>query len=351
MAAGINGIVCFHPPASAQPISTSLVNNRAIRIFGGNLYFSTQKASPTSSNGVYTFTTTPGGDTPAGLVTTPGAGTKLVLATGSASAISDFAFNPDGTIACVADTALGVQKWADHAGTWNLAYTFALAPPSQPAGAFGVAVDFSGEHPVIYATTTETNSTSKKHGGGNRLVRIVDTNASAAITYLAGEDRALGLLTTAESLQSAVMARFINHTAVSLSQITLQFTGELWRQSTVPKALVFHYVMDLAGTNSFDVNPADFVYLPNLDVNFPADPAASGGGPVDGNLAVNQITKRVVNQNIANWPPGGALWLVWQYTNTTGKAQGVGIDNLSFSAIPARARAPQPACPASPGVA
>jgi hypothetical protein len=26
------------------------------------------------------------------------------------------------------------------------------------------------------------------------------------------------------------------------------------------------------------------------------------------------------------------LWLVWQMTDTTGKAQGLGIDNLSFSA-------------------
>ena len=758
VAAGINGIVYFNPPSSSQPISTSLVNNRAIRIFGGNLYFSTQKASPTSNNGLYTFTTTPGGHTTAGLVTTPSVGTNLVFATGSASAISDFAFSADGTIAYVADTALGVQKWINNAGTWNLAYTFALAPISQPAGAFGVAVDFSGDNPVIYATTTETNSTSKKHVGGNHLVRIVDTNAAAAITFLAqakanqafkgldfapdlrprittqpqaqmvtngasqvslmvaatspfpldyqwqfngaivtdtdnitgsttpslnfqtcgagnqggyavvitnpygsttsavavltvsqspippslaaqpvnqtnlvganvsfsvtangtgplayqwsqivnhvtnhlsdglglngeafsgttsniliianaqtndagnylvnisniagatdsrvatltllpvpprisaqptllttavgstasfqvvatgtsltyqwkldgnplfdgagsfgevfrgsgspklvienvqtsdvggysvtiansagstnsqsvplsvvivpppsyisyssagsvytqdfdslpgpgtdytatvaaanpvlingtnysfgnanpfdfaapilpvgspgglglsntmpgwygwveggsgvnrfganagdytaggiqsfgstntyaaSQDRALGLLTTAESLQSAVAARFVNDTPVSLSQITLQFTGELWRQSTVPKSLMFHYVVDPAGTSAFDVNPADYVYLTNLDVNFPADPAASGGVPVDGNVAVNQITNRVVNQIITHWPPGGALWLVWQYTNATGKAQGVSIDNLSFSAFPA----------------
>jgi hypothetical protein len=757
VAAGINGIVYFNPPSSSQPISTSLINNRAIRIFGGNLYFSTQKASPTSNNGIYTFTTTPGAYTPAGLVTTPSVGTNLVFATGSSSAISDFALNADSTIAYVADTVLGVQKWVNGAGTWNLVYTFALAPASQPPGAFGVAVDFSGPDPIIYATTTETNSTSKKSVGGNHLVRIVDTNAAAAIVYLAqantnqafkgldfvpdlrpqvidqpqgqmvtngtpnvsievaatspfslnyqwqlngtnvsdssnitgsttpslnfqtcvtsnqgaytvvitnqysaitsavavltvsltpippsivaqpvnktnfiganvsfsvtasgtgplayqwsqivnnvtnnlsdgpgldgeafsgstsnivvvanaqtndagnyivnvsnmagatnsrvvtltllpvpprisaqpaplttavgsiasfqvvatgtslayqwkynstplsdgagafgevfsgstspnlrianvqtndignysvtitnsvgstnsqsvllnaiilpppsyipyssagsvytqdfdslpgpgtnytvtvaagnpvvingtnysfgnanpfdfaapilptgspgglglanampgwygwvqggpgfnrfganagdyttggiqsfgstnsyaaSKDRALGLLTTAESLQSAIAARFINNTPNALSKITLQFTGELWRQSTVPKSLVFHYVMDARGTNAFDVSPADFVYLTNLDVSFPTNPAASGGVPVDGNLAANQITNSIVNQVITNWPPGGALWLVWQYTNSTGKAQGVSIDNLSFSARP-----------------
>ena len=40
----------------------------------------------------------------------------------------------------------------------------------------------------------------------------------------------------------------------------------------------------------------------------------------------------VLDQTITNWPPGAALWLVWQMTDTTGKAQGLGIDNLSFSA-------------------
>ena len=38
------------------------------------------------------------------------------------------------------------------------------------------------------------------------------------------------------------------------------------------------------------------------------------------------------NQRIANWPQGAALWIVWAMTNTTGSSQGMGIDNLTFSA-------------------
>jgi len=154
----------------------------------------------------------------------------------------------------------------------------------------------------------------------------------ATNSYIESQDRALGIQTTAESRQSAVAARLINNTPSTLNRITLQFTGELWRQSVVPKALVFHYVVDPAGTNGYDTNPADFVFLSELDVNFPTNAAASGGVPVNGNVPANQIPRSVVNQPIADWPPGGALWLVWQYTNSTGKAQGVGIDNLSFSA-------------------
>jgi hypothetical protein len=40
----------------------------------------------------------------------------------------------------------------------------------------------------------------------------------------------------------------------------------------------------------------------------------------------------VLNQTITNWPSGAALWLVWQMTDSSGKAQGLAIDNLSFSA-------------------
>jgi len=56
-----------------------------------------------------------------------------------------------------------------------------------------------------------------------------------------------------------------------------------------------------------------------------------GGIPVDGTATANQTKLSVVDQPIVDWPPGAALWLVWQLTDFTGKAQGLAIDNLSFS--------------------
>ena len=67
-------------------------------------------------------------------------------------------------------------------------------------------------------------------------------------------------------------------------------------------------------------------------MNFPTVSADSGGVAVDGTSPLNQTNLSVLNQTITNWPPGAALWLVWQMTDSTGKAQGLGIDNLSFSA-------------------
>ncbi len=72
--------------------------------------------------------------------------------------------------------------------------------------------------------------------------------------------------------------------------------------------------------------------LPGLSVVFPANPSAVGGLAVDGTASVNQTNLNLVSQAIADWTPGAALWMVWQMADATGKAQGLAIDNLSFSA-------------------
>ena len=104
----------------------------------------------------------------------------------------------------------------------------------------------------------------------------------------------------------------------------------MWRQSNLPKTLQCYYFIDPTATAGFP--GAATAYLPALNVSFPTVPTDSGGVAVDGTSTLNQTNLGVLNQSIANWTPGAALWLVWQMTDSTGKAQGLGIDNLSFSA-------------------
>jgi hypothetical protein len=112
--------------------------------------------------------------------------------------------------------------------------------------------------------------------------------------------------------------------------MNLQFTGEVWRQSNVPKTLQFYYFIDPTGAAAFPGSATAFI--PALNVSIPTVTADSGGVAVDGTSPLNQTNLSVLNQAITNWPPGAALWLVWQMTDSTGKAQGLGVDNLSFSA-------------------
>ncbi len=151
--------------------------------------------------------------------------------------------------------------------------------------------------------------------------------------------RALGLLATSSTKGTAFGVRLLNGTGVTLTRMNVQFTGEVWRQSNVPKTLQFSYYIDLTGTNKFSPTVAT-AFVTALNVNIPTVSADTGGVAVDGTAASNQTNLSVINQTIVNWPPGAALWLIWQMPDSTGKAQGLAVDNLSFSAGVASLQAP-----------
>ncbi|HVV73635.1 MAG TPA: lamin tail domain-containing protein, partial [Verrucomicrobiae bacterium] len=143
-------------------------------------------------------------------------------------------------------------------------------------------------------------------------------------------NRALGLLATSSTGGTAFGARFINQTGRTLRYLNVQFTGELWRQSNLPKTLQVFYYIDPSATAPFSTSLTGM--LPSLNVSLPTSVAATGGIAVDGTAAANQVNLGAANQPISDWPPGTALWLVWQMADDTGKAQGLAIDNLLFSA-------------------
>lgn len=141
-------------------------------------------------------------------------------------------------------------------------------------------------------------------------------------------NRALGLLATSTTGGTAFGVRLINGTGLTLTRMNVQLTGEVWRQSNLPKTLQCYYYVDGTGTSTFGTNQT--ASIPALSVSFPTVAADVNGVAVDGTSPLNQTNLSALAT--INWPPGAALWLVWQMTDSTGKAQGLGIDNLSFSA-------------------
>jgi hypothetical protein len=143
-------------------------------------------------------------------------------------------------------------------------------------------------------------------------------------------NRTLGLLATSSTGAAAFGARLLNQTGRTLRFMSLQCTGELWRQSDLPKTVQFYYYIDPTGNAPFSLNLTEFV--PGLDVGFAPSSTAGGGVAVDGTDALNRTNLVVIDQPIHDWPPGAALWLVWEMANPAGRSQGLGIDNLLFSA-------------------
>jgi hypothetical protein len=151
-------------------------------------------------------------------------------------------------------------------------------------------------------------------------------------------NRALGLLATSSTGSTAIGAKFINTTGTALNYMTLQVTGEIWRQSNLPKTLQCYYWIDSTATAPMPSQAT--AYLPGLNISFPTVSADVGGAAVDGTAATNQTYLAVTNEALTNWPAGAALWLVWEMADSTGKAQGLAIDNLSFAATGTGAVAP-----------
>jgi hypothetical protein len=164
-------------------------NSRAAKIINGVLYVTLNGPDGSAIDepaGIYQFTDKAGAVLPLPRQTDA---TIDLLVSATAPYTKNVGFDIDAGkgVAYMSDTVAGIQKYVKTGGAWKLAYNFAI-PQNIPAnlnhatGCFGLAVDFRGPVPVIYATTTEG------YGGtvnSNRVVQIVDTNATAVITTVA----------------------------------------------------------------------------------------------------------------------------------------------------------------------
>lgn len=160
-AGGNSGTYYLGTTSAAASVQNTITNTRVVNIYNNNLYFATGSGTA----GIYSFVGTP-------LST---ATSSIFIATGAGSSPYGFAINAASNVAYIADdrttVAGGVQKWTFNGTVWSLAYTFS---PATGAGARGLAVDFSGANPIIYATST-----------ANTLVSFTDAGASSAATILA----------------------------------------------------------------------------------------------------------------------------------------------------------------------
>jgi len=158
----LRGIVYF-----AGSTATKLfdVNARYINIASNQLFYSTQSGTV----GIYALGS--------GLPTSGSPTASLVIGpTGGSPAPEAFQFNPATNICYIADSRAskgGVFKYSYTGGVWVSNYLFSVS-----GGAFGLAVDWSGANPVIYATTAD----------GKNLFKITDTGSGSTVTVLATVD-------------------------------------------------------------------------------------------------------------------------------------------------------------------
>lgn len=166
--AALGGVRYFDSNTNTLQVSSTVTNIRTVNVFGGQLY-----ASAASGSNIGILAVGSGSPTNTGNTST------LLINTGTGASPYGFYFNSDRTVCYIADdratVAGGIQKWtaSTPSGPWTLAYTLSVSAGNN-IGARGVAVDFTGANPIIYATTTD-----------NRLVKIEDAGSGSAFSLLA----------------------------------------------------------------------------------------------------------------------------------------------------------------------
>ena len=141
-------------------------------------------------------------------------------------------------------------------------------------------------------------------------------------------ERALGSIGSNAFGNAYYGVRLVNSTAFTLSNVTLSYTGEEWRNggNTTAQSLIFAYGLGATGIQTGN-------YINVAGLNFTSPVATATAGALDGNLPANRVSLTSTITGL-NWAPQTELWLRWFDANDAGNDHGLAIDNLSVTATP-----------------
>ena len=161
----------------------------------------------------------------------------------------------------------------------------------------------------------------------SRPIVVSDGSGTSANNYNFGttgdSDRALG--SKAESGGTRVTEfRFTNNTGLTLTDLTLSYTGEQWRRATTTNALTLHY-----GTNENALAdaPSSFTFT---------TPILGTATSLDGNATANRVTSLGGTISGLSIPNGTTFILRWIDLDDTDTVDaGIALDDFSLTvAIP-----------------
>ncbi|MFT3685851.1 MAG: hypothetical protein QM783_13170 [Phycisphaerales bacterium] len=126
-----------------------------------------------------------------------------------------------------------------------------------------------------------------------------------------------------------------NGTADTLTDVTIGFDGEQWRDGgssgVTPAAQTM--VLEYGFGATFGAVTAWTAPGGAFNWSSPVITNTGGGAMVDGNDAGRVAGRGGTISNLA-WEPGQTMWVRWVEVNDAGNDHGLAIDNFSFSATP-----------------
>ena len=258
--ASVDGINYFGPSTAVNFGATATpIKAYGLRIFNGQMYYSTQKAGPSNTAshlGIFSVGS--------GLPTSGSPTITQIIDMGATNTPADFSFNSTSTICYVAvnlnTAAGGIQKWTKSGSTWTLQYTLGTGVTN--IGAYGLTVDYSGSNPIIYATTSESTV-------GNRIIKITDSGSGSTATNLVtattnvwfhGLDFSPCIAPTISSISSSAVCQgntlALNLSTTGTSPLTYSWTGPNSFTSSVQNPTISNATTSASGTYSLTVTNA-----------------------------------------------------------------------------------------------
>lgn len=211
------------------------------------------------------------------------------------------------------------------------------------------AVSFTGTYTQNFNTLSATGTTNAWSNGSTVEGWYLYVQPSTAVTnYIASTgtsttggfysfgsaaaDRALGGIGSNALAASGSVAGWIalaatNSTGQSLSEFTLSFNGEQWRNggNTTAHTMVLEYGF---GT---DFTTVTTWTAPGGTFNWTSPVATATAAQVDGNGA-GLVSGRGGTVTGLNWSAGTTLWIRWVERNESGNDHGLAIDDLTLTA-------------------
>ncbi|MBS1724115.1 MAG: PEP-CTERM sorting domain-containing protein [Armatimonadetes bacterium] len=177
-----------------------------------------------------------------------------------------------------------------------------------------------------YAANVSGNITTYRADNGSGTTGALYSFGSTGST-----ERALGSISSGTPQTIVYGARIQNNSAGAVTDFTLSYNGEQWRNggNTAVQKLTFEYSLNATAIND---GAATWTAVTNLDFNSPVtgSTAAAVDGNVAGRVPINTALLPTVLSS--NWNLGSDLWIRWTDINDAGSDHGLGIDDMQFTA-------------------
>lgn len=149
-------------------------------------------------------------------------------------------------------------------------------------------------------------------------------------------ERALGGINSATVGEIFWAVRLTNNTGSPLGQMTVQYTGEQWRNNgnATAQSLSFGYAVtpnSFAGNIGSGTGNLSPLVTTVSGLGFTGPVATATAAALNGNDTANKALKTLTFGGFT-WNPGEDLWLRWSDPNDAGNDHGLSIDDFTFSA-------------------